>query len=1540
MDHTDCECPLASKFCRKANLLRQRWFNAVKAQDLGAMEKLVKLTGSGKIPHELASLAEHEEGLTALHIAARDNLQDVIQLLVGLLKEQEFVQSVLDFPQVGTLATPLCEACRCGNLEAVEILCRAGAKWYLPDAKGVQPRKHAEQAGNLEIVAFLEAQALANKKEEAVVPQADLADGHEAVEDTDAPDIAETVEIDEGVGTDSQEPEDGEAAAPDSDLQPPSGTPSADEAGDGQSNAGVQPTPEVVEELERPETPITYLSPRLEEEVMRVLCNVSFFPSMDAPSLKELSRLCSQSMLLKGETLQKGEDETESMYIVVEGKILAFVEQLEPIAPHPDRPWSIRHRLKNRSYRRRLTDNDCFGENILLIGDKMRFKMEAEEDTKFLELNRRAFKRFIQHHLRITPELGAFLAGQLVDASDAIDDSHQADLAREMQVRICKLYNLPDKEEEVENLKRSTARAIVEVPLAEPNAKHGINVAHRSFASHSKFTRTSHGEEPKDDGSGYFPYLRVCDEMSIRPSKVILLALKSAHIRLDNMGLTIKDGLAVAGALCGNTIVRSLNLSGNRLYNDAFTGIREGRIEKITTSNKGILDAIAEKPTQYEEINLERTYLGKCTVFGNRHLNKHAIGVLSRISEFNTAKALVALKLGSNFLGCSGVAAISEALARNYTSCKLTYLDVSNNGIANAGATALGKMLESNHSLIELDVGWNHVSEAGSVAFFEGMVDNESINKLHFGWNRIGVRGGKSLGRMFFHNKTLSHIDLQNCGIVSEACPPFADGLKGNQSLACIKLQWNPMGQGCKLLMDVLMSMSTKPLFNLENCSYNSLSEGKSSTVEMVNLTQSYRFDLSDEKDRQSLQHLMELALKEGGQNWRNERLNGKAFHFPEEGIWNLPDEGVLEFDFVDSEPVTDDTEVMSMENFRAFIQQLGRIFSSDGRIEMIKQATYSFTFNHEQVIVAMGQLPRSIEKEEALVYFFSRMHKRQQHMPTVLLRCWKRPEIVNLQRRLGPGKVFDAYRPAGPYVLVISKADDRAVLQQLKNMKAEGKFNGSDCRFGFSRGLLRGFHGEIIDSAIDVEDIDLEALAQQTRAWAREDSPQSEEDNPMSRTGSTKPEEEAGDEENDDVPLPPPRRHTLSFEFQVLEMQKADMKAVFRSIGKKDHLSSSAKKLPPIDVDTPVEADEDDRPADRVLHSDKKKKKSPAKKVLRMLGVQDEPEQEEDLDRKSIFPFPRTAEDLQHIKQTKDFTAFTDLRRSAANGKAHKMIDETFVRSKHVTVKGLKLRGGAKKWRPWATFSRSHKQDFDVHPIHITGGSKGAGRIHEVVQGALGEASCLNYSVDLMLPITLHTIPRVINFWVSSRPRGRTTSHTQNNDSTLSQSSNDLELSLYANTSGLPCAQDFIWQGQQTATGDLFISIRPNDTNYIAGTYFLSLITERYACDFDLHVQVIPFSHILDELDTDMKGQPLPGKARHVDHRVKLVKELRAKTADMERVFFDITTKSSKRVLKGSIGAPMPEKPQMRFRPDTGKGSVVGERDRAKSALGPGLEE
>ena len=112
---------------------------------------------------------------------------------------------------------------------------------------------------------------------------------------------------------------------------------------------------------------------------------------------------------------------------------------------------------------------------------------------------------------------------------------------------------------------------------------------------------------------------------------------------------------------------------------------------------------------------------------------------------------------------------------------------------------------------------------------------------------------------------------------------------------------------------------------------------------------------------------------------------------------------------------------------------------------------------------------------------------QRVQHMPMVLLRCIKRPELVRLQRRLGPGKLFDEYRPAGPYILVISKAEDRAVLNKLKRMRDEGQFNGCSCKFVFGPGLLRGFKGEILDTAVNVDEIDLDGLAAESRAWAKE---------------------------------------------------------------------------------------------------------------------------------------------------------------------------------------------------------------------------------------------------------------------------------------------------------------------------------------------------------------------------------------------------------------------------------------------------------------------
>jgi ankyrin repeat protein len=301
---------------------------------------------------------------TALHIAARENLRHAVKYLLEMLQEQTFIQTILDFPEPGTRTTPLIDACKAGNLEIVEALCAAGAKWYLPDSMGVQPRQHAERSGSLEILAFFNAQ----KKDMEIEGGAfQFEDQNPPLDDSESTAAAEVAE--EGAATEGNEASaeqegaspratveasgnDGEEARMSGSQAPsPLPSPQATEGprtGKGRTGSGSRrPCKHEESPGSRPskeeESPLVYLSPRQAEEVMRVLCNVSFFPALDAPSLKELSRLCQKITLAPGETLCKDGDDLPSMFIVVRGKIIAEVRRLESLPPHPERQWSIRY---------------------------------------------------------------------------------------------------------------------------------------------------------------------------------------------------------------------------------------------------------------------------------------------------------------------------------------------------------------------------------------------------------------------------------------------------------------------------------------------------------------------------------------------------------------------------------------------------------------------------------------------------------------------------------------------------------------------------------------------------------------------------------------------------------------------------------------------------------------------------------------------------------------------------------------------------------------------------------------------------------------------------------------------------------------------------------------------------------------------------------------------------------------------------------------------------------------------------------------------
>jgi hypothetical protein len=163
---------------------------------------------------------------------------------------------------------------------------------------------------------------------------------------------------------------------------------------------------------------------------------------------------------------------------------------------------------------------------------------------------------------------------------------------------------------------------------------------------------------------------------------------------------------------------------------------------------------------------------------------------------------------------------------------------------------------------------------------------------------------------------------------------------------------------------------------------------------------------------------------------------------------------------------------------------------------------------------------------------------------------------------------------------------------------------------------------------------------------------------------------------------------------------------------------------LPPIESDLQSMAETG---GDQTAETTNKKKKTVLKKIKKKSDVN--VEEQEDLgifvqhvafsflqtlclcrslsllfwsDQKSIFPLPRTNQDVHEIEEIKHFTELTLQRRATAQSKGDKMIDLTSARAKHMHH-GVKLRVGAKKWRPWATFTRSHKQDYEVQAINVS---------------------------------------------------------------------------------------------------------------------------------------------------------------------------------------------------------------------------------------------
>eukprot|EP00771_Trimastix_marina_P002282 gnl/Trimastix_PCT/3402.p1 GENE.gnl/Trimastix_PCT/3402~~gnl/Trimastix_PCT/3402.p1 ORF type:complete len:405 (-),score=82.97 gnl/Trimastix_PCT/3402:30-1175(-) len=125
-------------------------------------------------------------------------------------------------------------------------------------------------------------------------------------------------------------------------------------------------------------------------------------------------------------------------------------------------------------------------------------------------------------------------------------------------------------------------------------------------------------------------------------------------------------------------------------------------------------------------------------------------------------------------------------------------LELSWNKLGDSAASALARLIESNHTLRSLDVRHNHIGLYGAEALARSLAaaheegrTSPSLEALRLAGNPIGNRGALHLAQALQVNEQMRELDLDNCELETESVIAFSTMLLSNTTLASLSLS-NP----------------------------------------------------------------------------------------------------------------------------------------------------------------------------------------------------------------------------------------------------------------------------------------------------------------------------------------------------------------------------------------------------------------------------------------------------------------------------------------------------------------------------------------------------------------------------------------------------------------------------------------------------------------------------------------------------------------------------------------------------------------------------
>jgi Leucine-rich repeat (LRR) protein len=397
------------------------------------------------------------------------------------------------------------------------------------------------------------------------------------------------------------------------------------------------------------------------------------------------------------------------------------------------------------------------------------------------------------------------------------------------------------------------------------------------------------------------------------------------------------------------------------------------------------------------------------------------------------------LILSHNGIGDEGAKVLSDNL---FFVPSLSVLMLDNNLIGGDGAKYLAKLVRESEALTSLNLAWNKIRGPGAAEFGAAFAFNNSISTLNIAWNSFGKAGVAPLANCLVENSTLKHLHLTHNGLSDVPVILLCYAMRRNHCIETLMLDGNPIGRkGFNAVQRMIRLDESGTLrIGTEGCAIDAPSEIPNFSIKRPDGF--WRLDFSLPEHRAIASELWEVAVKQRGENWIGETLDGLEMNISEDPRypWIIPTKGVMEVDFVScpDPPMADD--VVKGPIIQRMLALMAASASEKEKQGIVSSAAFEEIFVSSQVAELLLSIEDMGERLSACIALFSKVVDLENKM--LFVQQLGPSEQNLLPTYVGALYYFNPLFPTGHYKLRMEDDNDLALMTRLRQIAFDEKKN------------------------------------------------------------------------------------------------------------------------------------------------------------------------------------------------------------------------------------------------------------------------------------------------------------------------------------------------------------------------------------------------------------------------------------------------------------------------------------------------------------------